>query len=1027
MATNRLFQLFDESTKTVKDLVVSSPKTLDDMVAVGAADSTGLSEQIDIVKRVLPKVDYSDFSNFVFFNSALDYFNICGDRFIREWPYAGTYSDQINFLSASDPYQTYLANTWPRWQGCVNFTASGGWSYIQAKDTGLVDGNETTGLLGLGTGSLTIEAHVRIEQMPSAGNAYVIVERAESGSNVPAFSLFVTDTDLSFAINNQVAATIPTTTGSFWVACVFDRSTPTAGTSTMYATLPSNFVGNDFQGNPLLAVQTTGPVAAMDTSAGVLTVGSASNPNLPGFYTPVAPKMQMSELRIWNVAKSQEELFANYNLRVFADTSLITYWRLNEGYTYNSSSVRDYSGHQMNGKIYNANASQFWVSSSFGMSPQDLGEPIIPSSPQLDNTLYAFVTSSQLSASLYDRNNANLITNLVPQQFLYLEDDANTTVLKNLLYLMARQMDELKVKIDQFSKLLTVNYGDFDQTPDALLADALRFWGWDTKGSFLNKEAFQHFFGYDALTPSGSLSGAYAPPAALNNQAQYDNQRLDVMLENIKSEFWKRTLNNLIYIYKTKGTRESIESLLRVYGLDDRLVKVKEFGLKKNVEIQTHRIASEKSFWAYHMSGTNVVETNNQPIPFTGYTTWSTQIRFPTEYAVDWGMFTGSIFHALQSQNGGMLAGPLMMLLGGPQPSVIVAEELMYERSAGTTTGTLVYATYDGTNVEKTSFSGWPIFDGRWYNLMVHRSGTEVLIHVQHLDEDRIDYSVETSGTIVDTIIPGGYDFSMGKHITGVSGSQGSEFWVHNVQVWNMKVNDTEQNDHTLNPFSFGAETPERALNLALNWQFDKDVDTAQGIVWDNTKYENHGVPNLSCSYDRFSRPYNFIAPPDYGWNEEKIRTFETSTSPVDQQWLESNAVSVEFNLIDALNEDISYMLSSMDNWNNLIGDPANRHRDTYPALDRFRQQYFGRLTNRINFRAFADFMDFFDRSFVDIIRKLLPARANFKGAEFVVESHMLERPKVQYTYRRHNPDLVPEGSIVIVGHATGVPEAVKG
>jgi len=131
---------------------------------------------------------------------------------------------------------------------------------------------------------------------------------------------------------------------------------------------------------------------------------------------------------------------------------------------------------------------------------------------------------------------------------------------------------------------------------------------------------------------------------------------------------------------------------------------------------------------------------------------------------------------------------------------------------------------------------------------------------------------------------------------------------------------------------------------------------------------------------------------------------------------LDSNAVSVEFNLIDALNEDISYILASMDNWNNIIGDHAARHRASYPELDRFRQQYFTRLVGRINFRAFADFMDFFDRSFVEMIKKLLPARVNFKGAEFVVESHMLERPKVQYTYRRQSPALVPEGVIWVSG-----------
>jgi hypothetical protein len=250
---------------------------------------------------------------------------------------------------------------------------------------------------------------------------------------------------------------------------------------------------------------------------------------------------------------------------------------------------------------------------------------------------------------------------------------------------------------------------------------------------------------------------------------------------------------------------------------------------------------------------------------------------------------------------------------------------------------------------------------------------------------------------------------------------------MHNVQVWDRRISNVEMADHTLNPFSFGAETPTGSIGLKLNWQMDKDINASQADVWDSTVYLNSGTAYPPCVYERISRPYNYIAAPDYGWNEEKIRAFGTSQVPDSSRWLESNAVSIEFNLIDALNEDISLMLASMDNWNNVIGEAANAHRDTYPTLDRFRQQYFSRLTGRINFRAFADLMDFFDRSFVDMIRKLLPARANFKGAEFVVESHMLERPKVQYTYRRQAPVLVPEGTIQIVGHPAGVPSSVAG
>ena len=1038
MANDRLYALFDEQNKVAKDLVTSSPKTLDDMVSTGAADIDGLNAQLDMVHRVLPAVDYSDFSNFVSFNSALDYFNLSGDRLMREWPYGGTYSDQLKFLSASDPYQTHLANVWPRWHGYADFSGSG--AYVRASDMGLVDGNSVSGLLNA-TSSFTIEGHISIDELPTPGDGQAIMQRF-SGSDL-TWQLYLT----SNAINIQLSgATLlddwstTITTGSFWFAVVVERVNPSYVYVKFYRTNPTQDAVNTFQDGPFLATTSGGSMDLPLLSHGQIIVGS-SDLSLPNTIA-VDPKYRLSELRFWNVAKTDHELFANYNLRVFSDPTLMLYWRFAEGYTRNNSVVRDYSGRAMHGKI-SGNASAMWASSSldsdqtnyFGMSPQDLGEYVIPYNPQDDDILWNFITTTQNTAELYDRNNSNIITNLVPFQFLYLEEERNTEVLKNLLYLLGRQFDELKVKIDQFSKLLTVNYTEFDQTPSALLADALKFWGWDSKGNFLNKEAFQHFFGYDTLTsapsPTASLSSTYLPPAALNNQATYDNQRLDTVLADIKTEFWKRTLNNLIYLYKTKGTKESVESLLRIYGLDDRLVKVKEFGLKKNASIETHRIASEKSFWAYRMSGSAVVTTVATDLPLTPVMTTELQIRFPTDYNIvpsgtnQWHYESGSIFfNRYLDFSSGAFALPFTsgVGMGGPSGSVAY-EEMQYHRTIGSTTGTLLYAFYSGTDQATqtlyVSASGVNIFDGRWYHVMVHRTGdgtgVTASLHVQHLDEDRIDYDLEVSASVPSPLFVGFYDFSLGRSLTG--SSSGSEYWCHNVNVWSLDVNETEDADHTLNPFSIGTVTPDRALSHSLSWQFDYDVDQGQARVWDSSiTNPQHGLRSPKCAYERFSRPYNYIAPPDYGWNEEKIRTFEGSTVPYGQQWLDSNAVSVEFNLIDALNEDISYILASMDNWNNIIGDHAARHRASYPELDRFRQQYFTRLVGRINFRAFADFMDFFDRSFVEMIKKLLPARVNFKGAEFVVESHMLERPKVQYTYRRQSPALVPEGVIWVSG-----------
>jgi hypothetical protein len=111
-------------------------------------------------------------------------------------------------------------------------------------------------------------------------------------------------------------------------------------------------------------------------------------------------------------------------------------------------------------------------------------------------------------------------------------------------------------------------------------------------------------------------------------------------------------------------------------------------------------------------------------------------------------------------------------------------------------------------------------------------------------------------------------------------------------------------------------------------------------------------------------------------------------------------------------------MIATMNNWNNVIGLPTHHYRDTYSELDKYRNYYFSKLQGRLNFKEFADVLEFFDKSFIKMVQKLLPARAVFYGEEFVVESHMLERPKVQWAYRRYNPEFIPEGIITMIDHS---------
>lgn len=106
---------------------------------------------------------------------------------------------------------------------------------------------------------------------------------------------------------------------------------------------------------------------------------------------------------------------------------------------------------------------------------------------------------------------------------------------------------------------------------------------------------------------------------------------------------------------------------------------------------------------------------------------------------------------------------------------------------------------------------------------------------------------------------------------------------------------------------------------------------------------------------------------------------------------------SIEFSLIDALNRDIITIFATFDAMENAIGNPELVFSPDYPDLDRMRDIYFNRIKEKLNFQAFFEFFRWFDTSIGTFIQQLIPRKTNFKGTNFVVESHMLERHKLEY------------------------------
>lgn len=959
--------LFDEKLRSPTELVAGVPQNLDDLDASNE-ESEALLDMIHEFDEVRPKVDFSDFSNFVFFNSALDYFNLTGEKILNEYPYDGSETALRNFLSSLDDYQRYVVGQWPSTFGSLKFDSSAGFSNVSIDDIGK-DGDVTrTSLLNIGSSSFSFEFWTTPPKVLTGSEDIMIV--AQKTSNLgDGFTVFFSGSNVYMSVVSGSSQDVvssyfePETINYFCFS--YDRNS--------YNPILSCFSGSADK-FPVLSSKFTGSITKqISTSVSKLTIGSGSA--LP---TKVLIPLSASidEVRFWKKTRTISDLSSSFNSKIYSQEGLTGLWNFNEpgnSTLSDNMTVKDHSGHKLNGTI---NGYYSGIRYSGSLLPFDEEDLFL----SFDNpTLTSFVASYQASGSLFDKFNDNAIIKLVPDKMISLEDDLGTDIAKNLLFVIARFFDNIKVSIDQFSNVLIQNYGKFNQTPDALLKHVGSFFGWEFTGNFIDKDVIQYIVGKHVLP---------------NTQS---NKKLDKKLFEIRNEFWKRTLLNLMHLYKTKGTRESVESLLRIYGVNSSFVKLKEHGAKPNVGVQTYRINSNKSAAALSFSSgsaaySNVVES--APFYSNGCCV-ETRLRFPTQFSsnVTSSFTTGSIWEFSNALHTCSLT--------------------FTKQTADLMTGSLIYSGSEGI----AELSNANIFDNKWYNVVVNKNllSSSVDIDVRMLDIDEI--SLHMTASLFADVINTSSVSSMFR--LGSANSLPSEMWAQEVRVWNEHLSQIEMQDHALNFQSFGTEEVNGLDELCINWKLNEDVTSSfvGGIptIYDHSGNGNNGVgsgfmPDIN-SFKKFLNDFNYVASPDYSWNEEKIRSFEKSSLSPEDAFSDDQTLVLEFNLVDALNEDISQILSTLDTFNEFLA-PVNRFREEYQDLDVLRRNYFKRLSGRINFRLFADLLEFFDRSFIDMVRKLIPARANFLGDELVVESHMLERPKMQWNYRRRDPDFEPEGVI---------------
>ena len=102
-------------------------------------------------------------------------------------------------------------------------------------------------------------------------------------------------------------------------------------------------------------------------------------------------------------------------------------------------------------------------------------------------------------------------------------------------------------------------------------------------------------------------------------------------------------------------------------------------------------------------------------------------------------------------------------------------------------------------------------------------------------------------------------------------------------------------------------------------------------------------------------------------------------------------------------------LFASIDDLNNMIGEPVNRYRPKYKSMEKLRQIFFSKVGNVPDLEKYLKYYKWVDSALGHMLEQLFPASAKFSpGVRTMIENHLLERPKYEYNFMGNRQQSLP-------------------
>ena len=638
-----------------------------------------------------------------------------------------------------------------------------------------------------------------------------------------------------------------------------------------------------------------------------------------------------------------------------------------------------------------------------------------------ENFLYnnaVWVPEQDASASLYDRSNTNSLVNNLPQ-FIVEDYDQNSDYII-FVGMVGHFFDNISLMVKQFT-----DKNNYSSSPNYgisvnIVEDMLGSLGWEAEISKENLPLLLSSFSQKQFDVGSELYNL--------SRALSETERNQII--------WKRILNTLPYIYKTKGTEASLSSLLSCFGIPKNVIKLKEYGGIQNVhnlQDTTLYVLDEVKYEPYFSGSGEYFKFN-----WTGSAqTLEFNFAFDSEHTSE----EGHVFRLANCPNNWVIG--------------------VY-RDKGLSWGRLFFSIDNGYGVVKTIMTDKaPLFDGSTYHAMLRRDNASIGFGMYNFTPSQIDqYPIKydvvlqraddariTFEATASQYLSGSYNsqFRLGSYVYMGNYSQNTAslnidpeaFFgnIDEIKLWEAPLDDARFESHTLHQNSYNSDSPEnmimdnlirisfeRPINLndpsktvqLTNLAFRKDFP-----AFDAINFPSNASNDVDCNTQPVATfPYQFtrketrqtVKLPDYGsskFRSNKINYVEqelaASLSSTERSSLQSsqlvsvdsNRLGIFFSPAEIQNSEIikffgEYPLSE------LIGDPSTVYQSSYFKFEKFRQIFYDQGFGNIDYQFFMNVVRFyFDKAMFKYIRSIVPARAKLVDG-ILVEPTILERPKIQ-------------------------------